>query len=130
MTTDPSISVIIQDEDAILYTLDSNKVPFGRVALREEKIVLVVLKNNTLTSANNITVEAIQHPTGQVGRDADTWQAVEVGETDAGPWFNILDIPLLNPGATKDIYLNWTVPEEAIPGAAVFAIEIKGDVDL
>ena len=130
MATGPDISVIAQDEDGVLYDLNVHRIDFERVALREEKVLLVVLKNNTDTSAHDITVEAVQHPTAQTGRDADTWQAVTVGMTDAGPWFNILDIPLLNPGIEMDIYLNWTVPEEAIPGAAVFAINVKGDVEI
>lgn len=130
MSTDPSISIVFEDGSGNIYGLIADVLGVGLIRLREEKIVPVYLKNMTIDTCTDITVEAIAHPTNQVGSAAETYDAVQFGLTIAGPWFDILDIASMIGGELKLIYMNWTMPEEAIPGLGQFAIEVKGDMSL
>lgn len=129
MTTDPSISIVFENGAGATYKLDTDLYDYGRMRLREEKILPIYLKNDSGSVVNNITVEAVMHPTKQAGSASETYDAMQIGENEAGPWFNILEIPFMSVGELKLIWMNWTMPEAAIPGIGLFAIQVKGDVE-
>lgn len=130
MTTDPSISIIFTNGAGGVYKLITDLYDYGRMRLREEKIEPIYLKNETDKIVRDITVEAVAHPTLQSGTADETYDVVEIGEGETGPWFNILSIPLMSVGEEKLIWMKWTMPEAAIPGVGIFAIQCIGDVDL
>lgn len=130
MATSAAISVAIEDEDGNLRELLNNMIDFSRLRLQEERVLPIVLHNRSGYQVRNITVQAIAHPTAQVGKDADTWQATRIGGTDSGPWFNILTITSMSINEKITLYMNWTVPPAALLGFGQFAVEVKGDVIL
>lgn len=121
-------NMVIQDDVGNAFDLLTNLVPYGNVSIREEAKRTVVLMNRADSGTENITIQAIAHPTAQIGRAQDTWEAMTFALDELGPWFNILQIPYMSAGQKLDLWMKWTVPASAIPGYGQFALEINGEV--
>lgn len=128
MSTNPDISVIWEAPDGTILDLTTTLVDFGRMRLREEKNIAVILHNNSDHNAENIELSAVAHPTAQIGRAQDTYQAFEFSESEFGTYTNILQIPYMSADAKKTIWLRWTMPESAIPGYGQFAIKATAEM--
>ena len=130
MSTNEAISVVIEDTDGNLHELLSNLIDFERIRLQEEKVEEIVIHNRTGYIANDISIQAVAHPTAQIGNAIDTYLATLLGETESGPWYNIINITTMGVNEKITLYVNWTVPASALLGAGQFALEITGDVIL
>lgn len=130
MATNANISVTIEDEDGILHELLNNMIDFERLRLQEEKVLPIVLHNKTGYLVRDFNIQAVIHPTAQIGNATDTYFATRIGGTDSGPWFNILTIPSMSINEKITVYVNWTIPGTSLLGYGQFAIEVKGDVIL
>ena len=130
MSTDESISVVIEDEAGNLHELLSNLVDFRRIRTSEEKVERIIIHNRSGYVARDLSIQAIAHPTAQKGNAIDTYLATLLGETESGPWYNIITIPTMSINEKITLYVNWTVPASSILGAAQFALEITGDIIL
>lgn len=130
MATNDAISVAMEDSDGNVHQLLSNMIDFQRIRLAEESVLSVILHNKSGRIVNDITVEAVAHPTAQIGNAADTYDAMRLGQTESGPWYSIFTITTMSVNEKITLYLNWTTPLTALLGAAQYAIEVKGDVIL
>ncbi|RLI54289.1 MAG: hypothetical protein DRP09_13505 [Candidatus Thorarchaeota archaeon] len=130
MSTNDAISVAIEDEDGNLHELLNNMIDFERIRLEEEKVLPIVLHNKSGYVVQDITVQATAHPTAQIGRAADTYLATTLGETESGPWYNLISINSMSVNEKITLYVNWTIPADSLLGTGQFAIEVRGDVIL
>lgn len=130
MSTDEAISVIIEDPDGNLHEILSNMIDYERIRQQEEKVEEIVIHNQTGYVVNDLTIQAVAHPTAQKGTAANTYLATLLGETDIGPWYNIINITTMSVNEKITLYVNWTIPASAFLGAGQFALEITGDVIL
>ena len=130
MATNEAISLVIEDADGNLHELLNNLIDFERLRLQEEKVEAVVLHNRSGYPVRNISIQAVAHPTAQIGNATDTYLATTLGGTESGPWYNILTIAAMSVNEKITIYVNWTIPPSALLGYAQFAVEVTGDVIL
>jgi len=114
------------DEDGNVYTIDDdNPIDFGDPKLEESKRIMVVLKNVALET-EDVVVRAIAHPTDPLGTVHDTIDALLISDDEAGPYAATLTIASLEESEEKEIWLQWTIPDDALPGPCRFALEARG----
>jgi len=130
MTTNEAISVVIEDIYGNPHELLTDMIYFGRLRLEEEKVEPIIIHNRSGRVVYDLSITAVAHPTAQIGNAADTYLATMLGETDSGPWNNIITIPSIGIDEKIALYVNWTIPSTALLGYGQFAIEITGDVIL
>lgn len=107
------------------YNLLSRLLDFGAMRILESKTIRVVLKSEGVSSSG-VIVRAIRHPSMQIGTPELTYGACTFSLLDGGPFLPILDVGYMGASETKDIYVRWTIPDNAIPGYAEFAIKADG----
>ncbi len=130
MATNEAISVVIEDTDGNLHELLNNLIDFNRIRQGEEKVEEIIIHNRSGRNVNDISIQAVAHPTAQIGNAINTYLATLMGATSSGPWYNIITIPTMSVNGKVTLYVNWTVPASSMLGAAQFALEITGDVIL
>lgn len=128
MSTDPSISVVFTDGDGVEYDLTTRLINFERMRLREEKRIAIILKNRSGNVVNNVVVNAVAHPTAQLGNAAETYNAMAFCLEQYGTFVKPLSVGTMGIDEEKTLWLKWSMPETAIPGYGQFAIEVTGDV--
>lgn len=122
-----TINLIIQDESDVPYDLSSYLIDFGRIRSGETKKVKVILKNVGFTT-QEVTLQAIPHPTSQVGLPENTYEAASLSLSESGTYYEILNVGTIGPNTETDIWIQWQMPPQAIPGAARFALQANGKV--
>lgn len=119
--------MIIQDEDDVPYDLLTYLIDFQRIRPGETKKVMVVLKNVGFTT-EDITLECVAHPTAQINLPEVTYEAATLSLTEGGTYYEVLDVGTKGPNVETNIWIKWTMPPEALPGGAQFAIKANGKV--
>ena len=122
--------IVLEDSLGNQYDLSSSLIAFGEVTLTEEAKVAVILHNIAGEPVENVQLQCLAHPTAQVGKAQDTYDATEISLDELTGYVKILDIPYMSTDEKVIIWLRWTIPATAIPGYGQFAIKVTGEMIL
>ncbi len=124
-----SIHVTLIDNAGGIYNLTTNLINFATLQWGETKKIRVILKNtNRITTG--IEIKFVAHPTAQVGSAEDTYESALLSDNELGPFVPVFNVASMSPNEEKHLWLQWSIPPEALPGWGQYAIQITGVVDL
>lgn len=122
-----TIELLIQDEDDVPYDLDTYLIDFGKIRAGEVKKLMVILKNVGFTT-EDLELQAVPHPTSQVGLPETTYEAATLSLSESGTYYEVLEISSVGPDTETEIWIKYSMPPESLPGSARFALKARGKV--
>jgi len=124
--------ILYQDPVTLNYfDLENFLIDFGKLELQaSEKVHIIIVNNDVNRNLKNVELNTVAHPTRQTGTAMDTYEACLMSTEEAGTFTRPLNIGTIGPGAQKDVWLRWTIAQQALPGYGVFAIYGTGEYDL
>ena len=124
-----SIHVTLIDDVGQVYDLLTYLIDFATLQWGEVKKIRVRLKN-TDRIVTGIEIKFIPHPTAQVGSAEDTYEAALLSDNELGPFVPVFNIGSMSPNEEKYLWLQWSIPPDALPGWGQYAVQVTGVVDL
>ena len=124
-----TIHVTLIDDLDNEYTLLTNLVDFATLQWGETKKIRVKLKN-TSRATTSIQIKFIPHPTAQVGSAEDTYESALLSDSETGTFVPVFNIASMSPNEEKFLWLQWSIPMDALPGWGQYAVQVTGVVDL
>lgn len=125
-----TIQVWFEDDLENRYNLTDAPIDFGEMQRGETKLIKVVLQNTDRVQTG-ITVKLVAHPTAQVGPAEDTYDKAKISFNEGGPFTtNELSIASMSPNEEREVWIQWGIVDDTLPGDAQFAIESRGTVNI
>ena len=122
------LSLTFENGLGVEYTLEKDSALFfGKIQLSENKKLKAYIRNHdTNRVAENVLIEAIEHPTEPIGGAKDTYESTTFSLTESGTFTPTLTINIPANSQTG-IWVSGTEAYNAQPGWGFFAIKAKGE---
>jgi len=127
-----SLELVFDDGAGGVYDLTwDGSLYFGKIQLGEvSKAALRITNPDVNRVCSGILIEAVAHPTDQLGTANDTYLVTEFSDSESGSYSTTHSIPSLAGGSSVTIWIRWSVPTDALPGFGRFAIKATGVYEL